>query len=131
MDGLTLLARARGAGLIVVRDGDLLRVTGPSGASGVAQQIIDAKPAILAALEAEREQLLRLSGEMRAAWSGAVIELGAVLGWPHLEFKPGHSVAIGRSRWQVFARFANVPDLQLVVAEIRERLAVIPHPEAV
>jgi hypothetical protein len=50
MDGLTLLRRARGAGLAVVADGDKLVIRGPKRAEPVAPLLIEHKPELMPAL---------------------------------------------------------------------------------
>jgi hypothetical protein len=50
MDGLTLLRRAREAGLAVKAEGDKLVIRGPKRAAPVARLLIDHKPDVLAAL---------------------------------------------------------------------------------
>ncbi|CAA9264897.1 MAG: hypothetical protein AVDCRST_MAG77-2862 [uncultured Chloroflexi bacterium] len=50
MDGVTLLERARGAGLTVAADGDKLIVKGPKAAGPVAREVLSHKAAVLAAL---------------------------------------------------------------------------------
>jgi hypothetical protein len=50
MDGLTLLRRARDAGLAVVAAGDKLVIRGPKRAEPVARLLIDHKPEVMAAL---------------------------------------------------------------------------------
>ena len=47
MGGLTLLERARAAGLIVVADGETLRVRGPRKAAGLARELIAHKAEVL------------------------------------------------------------------------------------
>lgn len=53
MGGLTLLARARAAGLSVSRNGEKLVVRGPKAAEPVALNLLAAKPDVLVALEIE------------------------------------------------------------------------------
>ena len=50
MDGLTILRRARDAGLAVVAEGDKLVIRGPKRAEPVALLLIQHKPEVLAAL---------------------------------------------------------------------------------
>ena len=50
MDGLTLLRRARDAGLAVAADGDKLVIRRPKRAEPVARLLIEHKPDVLAAL---------------------------------------------------------------------------------
>ncbi|MGI8927595.1 MAG: hypothetical protein ACR2HN_13270 [Tepidiformaceae bacterium] len=50
MDALTLLHRARAAGLSVARDGDQLVVRGPRTLAELAGQLLDRKPEVLALL---------------------------------------------------------------------------------
>jgi hypothetical protein len=50
MDGLTLLRRARDAGLNVAADGDKLVIRGPKRAEPVARLLIEHKPEVLATL---------------------------------------------------------------------------------
>jgi hypothetical protein len=50
MDGMTLLRRARDAGLAVLAEGDKLVIRGPRRAEPVARLLIEHKPAVMAAL---------------------------------------------------------------------------------
>jgi hypothetical protein len=50
MDGMTLLRRARDAGLAVLAEGDKLVIRGPRRAEPVARLVIEHKPAVMAAL---------------------------------------------------------------------------------
>lgn len=50
MDGVTLLQRAKAVGLRVMAEGDKLVIRGPKRAEPVAQQLIQHKPAVMAAL---------------------------------------------------------------------------------
>ena len=50
MDGMTLLHRARDAGLAVAAEGDKLVIRGPRRAEPVARLLIEHKPAVMAAL---------------------------------------------------------------------------------
>ena len=50
MDGLTLLANARSAGLVVEVQGRDLRIKGPKQAEGIARELIQHKAIVLAAL---------------------------------------------------------------------------------
>ena len=54
MDGLTLLAEARAAGLAVRAEAGRLVIDGPRSAAALAERLIAAKPAVLAALGAEQ-----------------------------------------------------------------------------
>ena len=63
MDGLTLLADARFAGLTVTADGDRLVIRGPASADAEARLLLANKGAVLAALAAEAEADAR--GELR------------------------------------------------------------------
>ena len=47
MDALTLLDHAEAAGLRIIREGDLLHITGPTEAADIVRQISERKPAIL------------------------------------------------------------------------------------
>ncbi len=51
MDTLTLLLRARGAGLIVTAEGDTLTVRGPRRLESLAMEVLAHKPVLLAALK--------------------------------------------------------------------------------
>src|SRR5215472_3239959 len=50
MDGLTLLRRARDAGLAVATEGDKLVIRGPKCAEEIARLLIEHKPEVMAAL---------------------------------------------------------------------------------
>ena len=65
MDGLSLLERARQAGLEVRADGSRLLVTGPKRLEGLAQALLAAKAEILAELESEA----RIGAALRGAVS--------------------------------------------------------------
>ena len=51
---MTLLAKARGAGLEVRAESERLIVRGPAAAEALARRLLDSKPAVLAELEAEQ-----------------------------------------------------------------------------
>jgi hypothetical protein len=51
VDALTLLDRARQAGLTVRTEGDKLVVQGPKGAAAIAEELLDHKVQVLAALD--------------------------------------------------------------------------------
>jgi hypothetical protein len=53
MDGLTLLRRARDAGLAVVTEGEKLVIRGPRRAEAIARLLIEHKPEVMAALVAK------------------------------------------------------------------------------
>jgi len=50
MDGLALLDEARAVGLTVTADGDRLVIRGPRTAAAIADRLVGAKPAVIAAL---------------------------------------------------------------------------------
>ena len=54
MDGLTLLRRARNAGLAVTAEGDKLVIRGPKRAEPVARLLIEHKSEVLSALSPAR-----------------------------------------------------------------------------
>ncbi len=58
MDGMTLLAEGRQAGLKVQRAGDRLIVRGPQSYEGLARRLLGQKDEILALLREEEKQLL-------------------------------------------------------------------------
>src|SRR5688572_1000777 len=62
MDGMTLLAEARAAGLEVRADGDRLVVRGPRTQEGLARALLAHKPDVLTALQAvaERAAVMRM-----------------------------------------------------------------------
>jgi hypothetical protein len=51
MDGLTLLAEAEAAGLVVCADGDRLVIRGPKSADAVAQRLLAHKAVVLAGID--------------------------------------------------------------------------------
>ena len=53
MDGMTLLNQARSAGLVVMVEGNILRIRGPRSADPIARNLIAYKPAVVDALKAE------------------------------------------------------------------------------
>ncbi len=67
--------------------------------------------------------------DLRAAWAGAVRELGELLGHPELNFKPGVAVSLGPIGWQQFVAHASVEDMALVLALLRVRVADLPRPD--
>lgn len=67
--------------------------------------------------------------DLRAAWAGAVRELGELVGHPLLTFRAGHAVALGPIGWQKFAARASVEDLQLVLARLKELVSELPRPD--
>jgi hypothetical protein len=66
---------------------------------------------------------------VRAAWVGALSELGELLGHPALNFKPGHSVTVGAAGWGKFSARASVEDMALVLARLRVLVDELPCPE--
>jgi len=84
MDGLTLLSDAAAAGLTVWADGDRLVIRGPRAAEAVARRLLEHKPEVVAALEAEPER-----PTIRAVVrSTEAPPLGAD-GWPADTIEPG------------------------------------------
>jgi len=57
VDGLALLAEAHAVGLTVTTEGDRLVIRGPRAASAIADRLVAAKPAVLAALTDRQEGL--------------------------------------------------------------------------
>jgi len=78
MDGVTLLRRAREAGLAVATEGDKLVIRGPRRAGPVALLLLAHKPAVIAALAADWRARHR---EALAYW-GALMAPGRPHGWP-------------------------------------------------
>jgi hypothetical protein len=67
MDGVsTVLSEARAAGLAVWAEDDRLVVRGPRAREALARQLLEAKPAVLAALAAEEANLAWRVAAMRA-----------------------------------------------------------------
>lgn len=128
MDGLALLGEARGAGLTVSTDGEKLMIQGPGRLEAIAQRLLTNKPDVMTALVAEIEATITEAREMQAAWRGASIELAERCGWPRVPFGPGRAVVAGPNRLRQFVRAAPVPDLQLVVEALRDRVASIEAP---
>lgn len=72
----------------------------------------------------------KLAGQgVRAAWVGALSELGELVGHPALNFKPGHSVTVGAAGWGKFSARASIDDMALVLAALRVLVAELPSPE--
>jgi hypothetical protein len=72
----------------------------------------------------------KLAGQgVRAAWVGALSELGELLGHPALNFKPGHLVPVGAAGWGKFSARASVEDMALVLAALRVLVDELPRPE--
>jgi hypothetical protein len=80
MDGVTLLRRAREAGLRVAADSDKLVIRGPKNAAPVARLLIEHKPAVKAALAADwgarHREALAHWGALRAADEAAWLAWG-------------------------------------------------------
>lgn len=72
----------------------------------------------------------KLAGQgVRAAWVGALSELGELVGHPALNFKPGHSVTVGAAGWGEFSARASIDDMALVLARLRVFVDELPSPE--
>jgi hypothetical protein len=119
MDGLTLLRRARDAGLAVAAEGDKLVIRGPKRAEPVARLLIEHKPEVLFALsparrpsetshrwgqsEEERAAIVECGGDIRRAWAEGYARL-------HPD-RPAAGVPL--RRWQTFVddvgRFLDGP----------------------
>jgi len=83
VDGVTLLRRARDAGLTVGAEGDKLVIRGPRRAEPVARLLLDHKPAVLAALAADWRARHR---EALTHWSALhPMDEAAELAWGELE----------------------------------------------
>jgi hypothetical protein len=65
VDGLTLLRDARTAGLAVTTDGDRLIIRGPRALESLARSVLAAKPAVLAALATETDEVAWRIAAMR------------------------------------------------------------------
>ena len=87
MDGLTLLAEARQAGLHVTVSGDQLVVRGPARLGSLARRLLAEKPAIVDALTAEQEVAWRID-----AMRPQMTRTGAI---PLLLARPGAPWATG------------------------------------
>ena len=103
-------------------------IQGPGRLEAIAQRLLTNKPDVMTALVAEIEATITEAREMRAAWRGASIELAERCGWPRVPFGPGRAVVAGPNRLRQFVRAAPVPDLQLVVEALRDRVASIEAP---
>jgi hypothetical protein len=72
----------------------------------------------------------KLAGQgVRAAWVGALSELGELVAHPALNFKPGYSVTPGAAGWGKFSARASIDDMALVLAALRVLVAELPRPE--
>jgi hypothetical protein len=67
MGGVALLAEARTAGLVVYTSGDQLIVRGPRSLQSLAQQVLAAKTAVLAALAADPDVVWRVEAMRNVA----------------------------------------------------------------
>ncbi len=131
MDAVTLLTRARAAGLSVTADGDRLVVRGPKDCAPIAEELLANKAEVMALLSARGQPLAALdfASTLREAWRRACFELGEAAGWPELPYKPGHAVAPGAALWGKWIERASVPDMQRTLAALHEYLAALPRPE--
>jgi len=127
-DVMTLIRQANAAGLRISIEDTKLVVRGPGSAGEIAEQLIARDQEVIAALDNLPAQALAEGRDLHAAWSGAVYEIAELLGWPELSFAPGRSVAESPIPWSQFTRRASTPDLQLVLAELQQRVAAMPHP---
>jgi len=80
MESVTLLDRARQAGLVVLRDGDRLTVRGPKRLADLAVHLLDHKVEVMAALDAEADPGVAMALDV---FRGAtVVAAGQPAGWP-------------------------------------------------
>ena len=75
MDGLTLLAEARQAGLLVTVSGDKLVVQGPRRLESFARRLLAEKRALIEALSAEQEVTWRIDAMRPQVTKGGAIPL--------------------------------------------------------
>jgi hypothetical protein len=68
MGGLSLLDRARAAGLTIVTDGETLSICGPRRAEPIARELLANKREVIAALTPRREPIDRLILGTRTPW---------------------------------------------------------------
>ena len=98
MDGVTLLRRARSAGLRVVAEGDKLVVRGPRRAEPVALLLLAHKPAVIAALAGEWHARHREAAEYWSAFHSSAE--AAALTWGEIQLR-WHRIHGARSpAWQ-------------------------------
>jgi hypothetical protein len=72
----------------------------------------------------------KLAGQgVRAAWAGALSELGELTGHPALPFKTGHAVPPGAAGWGTFSARASVEDMALVLARLRVLVDELSSPD--
>jgi hypothetical protein len=107
MEGLTLL---------MVADGDQLRIRGPRQAEPIAQLLLTHKPVVLAALTATRssnqqaDSELLLARQLAKNWSDTRADLERLVlsaaerkGWPHIQLGQGAWLLPGKQAWQRYA----------------------------
>jgi hypothetical protein len=92
-------------------------------------QLRERKAEVLALVSSELPSVFDELQDLAAPWRGATRELGELAGFPRLSYRAGHAVAPGAANWGVFVGRASLPDLQLVVAALREMLASMQQPE--
>ena len=98
MDGVTLLRRARSAGLRVVAEGDKLVIRGPRCAEPVALLLLVHKPAVIAALAGEWRARHREAVEYWSAFHPSAE--AAALAWGEIQLR-WHRIHGARSpAWQ-------------------------------
>lgn len=86
------------------------------------------KEEVLALLDPTRPPDVTDARQLAAAWHGAARELSELAGYPRLPFKTACSVLPGAASWGTFIARASIPDLQLVVAALRDLIASMPRP---
>ena len=125
-----LLADLRQQGVTLERRGDRLRVDAPQGVltPEIRADLVAHKAAILQVLASPPTEPAQTVRDLRAAWAGACFELAEALGWPEMPYKRGHSVASGPIPWRRWTGWASIPDLQYVLAALRERAHQISPP---
>ena len=130
MNAATLLRDLEERGVRFEAEDGRLRYHAPTGV--LTPEIIDElrarKTELLALLSCLEPPDVQRARDLAAAWRGAVRELGDLAGYPHLPFKPGHSVAPGAANWGTFIARASVPQLRMVVFALRDFIAAMPTP---
>jgi len=131
-----LLAQLQSRGIRAYRDGADLVLEGDAtdeeieAARTLKRDLLDLLPLTTAeAQAAARDHALYESRAWRSAWAGAVLEFGALAGFPCLPFAPARSVAPSEFAWRLFTTRASVEDLMHVVSAVRDYLGRLPLPE--
>lgn len=132
MNAAALLRALEDRGVRFEAGDDRLRYYAPTGVltPELIEELRAYKAELLALLSCMQPPDLQQARNLAAGWRSAARELSEISGYPHLPFKPGHSVGPGATNWGTFITRASVPSLRMVVVALRASLATTPPPEA-